>query len=195
MANVTTLKRDNKIATSRGSNLHLATAAPSVRLDMKKMNAGESSHAAPRHPGHHRSASRDSIGHLGSFLMELEGGCADFDGASGDLASDDTGSSTGIAATAAAAGDGINRGGTLQRKQHCSSLINTPSGISVMQDKRGPHRLPLPVAPPTLLGGNTAMDQLNGPQWTKNCAALLNYHKYIEYKNFVMLIWSIIAVT
>lgn len=36
---------------------------------------------------------------------------------------------------------------SLQRKQHFSSLINTPSGISVIEEDV-PHRLPLPLCHP-----------------------------------------------
>ena len=164
MANVTT---NLKQAPSRGSNLHLATAAPVAgRLDFKQLN----NESGGSRPGHHRSASRDSIGHLGTFLMESE--AADFDGIT-----DATGPGDETGPAAVVGGEGVNRGGTLQRKQHCSSLINTPSGISVMEEMHVPHRLPLPIAPPSLPVGFSVKDESGGPKWTRNCAALLNYHK------------------
>ncbi|OQV25338.1 hypothetical protein BV898_01019 [Hypsibius exemplaris] len=172
-ANVATLRKDKSTA-SRGSNLHLATTGPSKRLDFKQMNESSNNHARPTH---HRSASRDSIGQLGSFLMAevdfVDGKVEMVDGHT----SDDTSSSTGVTLA-----EPVITRGTLPRKQHCSSLINTPSGISVMEEVSVPHRLPLPVAPPRVPteGGDAVVPGSGGPKWTRNCAALLSYHKWFN---------------
>ncbi|GAV07951.1 hypothetical protein RvY_17724 [Ramazzottius varieornatus] len=121
---------------------------------------------------HCRSASRDSIsGSLGDFMMseseEREKEDVEVEGGNDEESIGEEGVRVGTA--------------SLQRKQHFSSLINTPSGISVIEEDV-PHRLPLPLLPPLLQTnvGRKESASSGGPKWTKECASILNHHKWFN---------------
>ncbi|XP_055328085.1 uncharacterized protein LOC129581178 isoform X2 [Paramacrobiotus metropolitanus] len=158
---------------------------PSSRLDFTQVHVAQTNSVMRR-----RSSSRDTIGNLGNFINHSAAGTMDSE--SKDLdeweSLEGTSSPVSMPSNCSTSGDtehsgcssGGQRGG-VKGKQNASSLINTPSGISVMEDLDVPHRLPIPRPIPVKDSCVVAMgDDAASPSWTRSCATLLNYHKWFN---------------
>lgn len=157
---------------SPSRNKLMASAAISDRLDFKQMNDASHYH----HLTHYRSASRDSVGSLSAYInTDAEKTESNKDSEETDGYPESIVDSAVSPTPTFGEMDAGRRMDSSRRtgKQNCSSLINTPSGISVMEDIDIPHRLPPPLAPKTV----RMLPNGGEPVWTKNCATMLNYHK------------------
>ena len=155
----------NRHSSRKKKSTKKAATKPSQRMDFLHMPVSHGQSTLR----HCRSASRDSItGSLGDFMMS-EAEDREREEVEVEAAKE----------LESVSEDGLRTGvGSLQRKQHFSSLINTPSGISVMEEDV-PHRLPLPLPPPSFKKkvDGKGVASSGGPKWTKDCASILNYHK------------------
>ena len=168
----------------------------SDRLDFKHVQDMSQNRPVPTH---NRSRSIDSIGSIAGYIsMDAEGSKSSEEAKEWDGSQDKLDlSGTMSPSPGSVFSDGetkVIKQKVVNRKQQRSSLVNTPSGISVMDDPQEvPHRLP--VLQQTGSDGKTNLDVgKSEPNWTRNCAAMLNYHKYVDCPHDASTVLCVVLV-